>query len=420
MNVDLPVPLVTVSGTPAECGAGYGAAAAERIAGNLAVYRRRFADQAGLDEKAARRAGAAFRAVTVELHPRIAAMLDGIGEGAGVAVEEVYALNARTELLYGASVPRVRPASPDGVPAASSTKAALRAHEPAKAVPPDAADGGCTAIGVLGTHTANGHLLLGQNWDWHPDQRDAMVLLATRDERGFAVLALAEAGMLAKAGLNSAGLGVCVNMLGCDRDGLDAARVSPSAPGAAAGVPYHVLLRAVLEADSLSWAIRTACRTPRNASINLLVGQAGQSTVDGELIDLELVPGDVGWLNPVDGLLTHANHLETVLPVRDTMKDWGGSSPFRSARARRLLAEAAAGRKVAEAHLAEVFRDHASFPSAICRHVDERDGPLERSETVYSLMLDLDERTMGLAAGPPCGHDYTWLSLDDLAAVKAD
>jgi isopenicillin-N N-acyltransferase like protein len=381
MNADLPVPLVAVSGTPAECGAGYGAAAADRIALNLAVYRRRFADEAGLDGAAVRRAGAGFRAVTAQLHPRIAAMLDGVGEGAGVAVEEVYALNARSELLYGASVRRASPAAPDAV------------------------GGACTAVGVLGTHTANGHLLLGQNWDWHPDQREAMVLLATRDERGFAVLALAEAGMLAKAGLNSAGLGVCVNMLGCDRDGLD--------PASQPGVPYHVLLRAVLEADSLTWAIRTACRTPRNSSINLLVGLAGQSTLEGEMIDLELVPGDVGWLNPVDGLLTHANHLQTALPVRDTTKDLGGSSPFRAARARRLLAEPAASRKVTEADLANVFRDHASFPSAICRHVDERDAPAERSETVYSLVLDLDDRTLGLAAGPPCRHEYAWLSLPE-------
>lgn len=390
MSSDLPVPVVVVSGTPGECGAGYGAAAADRIGANLAVYRRRFADQAGLDEAAVRRAGAAFRAVTAQVHPRIAAMLDGVAEGAGVPVEEVYALNARTELLYDASAQRARLASPQARPAS-----------------PDATDGACTAVGVLGAHTANGHLLLGQNWDWHPDQRDAMVLLATRDERGFSVLTLAEAGMLAKAGLNSAGLGVCVNMLGCDRDGLD-----PAAPG----VPYHVLLRAVLEADSLSWAIRTACRTPRNASINLLVGAAGRSTAEGELIDLEVVPGDVGWLNPVDGVLTHANHLETGLAVRDTIKDSGGSSPFRSARARRLLAESAAARKVTESDLAEVFRDHASFPSAICRHVDERDALLERSETVYSIMIDLDERTLGLAAGPPCEHDYTWLSLNELTA----
>ncbi|MBX6355189.1 MAG: hypothetical protein IRZ05_04940 [Micromonosporaceae bacterium] len=389
MRSDLPVPLVAVAGTPAECGAAYGTAAADRIAANLAVYRRRFADQAGLDEAAIRRAGAAFRAVTARLHPRVAAMLDGVGEGAGVAVEEVYALNARTELLYGAPVQQAR-LERGGWPS------------PAR----DAVDGACTAVGVLGPYTANGHLLLGQNWDWHPDQRDAMVLLASRDERGFGVLTLAEAGMLAKAGLNSAGLGVCLNMLGCERDGLD--------PASTPGVPYHVLLRAVLEADTLSWAIRTACRTPRNASINLLIGAAGESTMGGEMIDLEVVPGDVGWLNPVDGLLTHANHLQTPLPVRDTTKDFGGSSPFRAARARRLLAEPAASRKVTASDLAGVFRDHASFPSAICRHVDERDAPLERSETVYSVILDLDERSMGIAAGPPCRHDYAWLALSEV------
>jgi len=115
-------------------------------------------------------------------------------------------------------------------------------------------------------------------------------------------------------------------------------------------------------------------------------------------------------------VLTHANHLETGLAVRDTIKDSGGSSPFRSARARRLLAESAAARKVTESDLAEVFRDHASFPSAICRHVDERDALLERSETVYSIMIDLNERTLSLAAGPPCEHDYTWLSLNELTA----
>jgi isopenicillin-N N-acyltransferase-like protein len=178
-------------------------------------------------------------------------------------------------------------------------------------------------------------------------------------------------------------------------------------------VPYHVLLRAVMEADSLSWAIRTACRTPRNSSINLLIGQAGESTPAGEIIDLELVPGDVGWLNPVDGLVTHANHVESELrsQVHDAVKDWGGSSLFRSARARRLLAEAAAARKVTEADLAEVFRDHASFPHAICRHVDEREAPPERSQSVYSLLFDLDDRRLGLAAGPPCAHDFTWVNL---------
>ena len=376
----LPVPLIRVSGTPQECGHGYGVAARGVINANLELYLRRFRDQAGLDRPTARRFGLAYREVTATHHPRIAAMLDAVAEGADADVAELYALNARTELIYGAR--------------------------------PDGSDGGCTSVGVLGTQTASGHLLLGQNWDWHPDQRDAMVLLATRDERGHSVLTLTEAGMLAKAGLNSAGVGVCVNMLGCDRDALP--RLDGPAGGRASGpgVPYHVMLRAALEAEHLAAAIRRVLAGGRNSSINLMLGQPAEE--GGELIDLELVPGDAGWLHPVDGMIVHANHLESALPVLDVMKELGGSSLFRSARARRLLTPAVAAGRLTIDDLARVFHDHASFPQAICRHVDPRDAVSERSETVFSVLLDLDERRFGLAAGPPCGHGYDWL---DLAAV---
>lgn len=366
------LPLVSVSGSPAECGGAYGEAARTRIHANLELYRQRFADAAGLDAAAVSRAGEAFRAATRAYHPRIAAMLDGVADGAGAPVADLYALNARTELLYGQR---------DGQQE-------------------------CTAIGVLGTHTATGHLLLGQNWDWHPEQRDAILLLRTTDERGHTILTLAEAGMLAKTGLNSAGVGQCLTMLGCDRDG----RTDPP------GVPYHVLARATLEQDTLAWALRVACRSPRNASINLLLGQAGDPrygdpVLGGEMLDLELVPGDVGWLHPTDGMITHANHLETALPVFDRQKDYGNSSLFRAARARRLLAEPVGSGKASTEDLAGVFRDHASFPHAICRHVDEADVPLERSMSACSIVLDLDERRFGIAEGPPCEHDYDWLEL---------
>ena len=413
---DLPVPLIRVQGTPAECGHGYGSAARDLIVANLDFYLRRFRDEAGLSTAAVRAAGLAFRTATLRHHPRVAELLDGVADGAGTDVGEIYALNARTELLYGQ-----RRAGVDGSAATSGidSPGSAGADSFASAVDSspsgvessgghvggphgDPAAGGCTSVGVLGTHTANGHLLLGQNWDWHPDQREVMVLLATRDERGLTVLTLAEAGMLAKTGLNSAGVGVCVNMLGCDRDGL------PS-DGTAPGVPYHVLLRAVLEADSLAEALKAACRGGRNSSINLLLGQAAEH--GGELIDLELVPGDAGWSHPVDGGITHANHLETGLPVYDTIKDWGGSSLFRAARARRLLAARAAVGKIGESDLAAVFRDHASYPQSICRHVDERYPPAERAETVYSVLLDLDDQRLGIAAGPVCAHRYGWLDL---------
>lgn len=367
-----PVPLITVAGTPAEYGTAYGTEAAGRIAANLDLYARRFAVQAGLSAAEVRAVGAQFRQVTTVLQPRVAAALDGVARGAGVDVDDIYALNARTELLVAG-----------------------------RGLPPDGSDGGCTSIGVLDTHTADGHVLLGQNWDWHPDQRDAMVLLRTIDETGHTVLTLAEAGMLAKAGLNSAGVGVCVNLLGCDRDGL----TSP------VGLPYHVLIRAALDAGSLGAALKATVRAPRNSSINLLLGQAAGGGAGGEVIDLELVPGDAGWLNPVDGLVTHANHFETRLALYDTIKDWGGSSLFRSARARRLMAASAAAGKVSEDDLIAVFRDHASYPQSICRHVDPGDAHVDRLESVYSLLLDLDARRLALAAGPPCGHEYGWTDL---------
>jgi isopenicillin-N N-acyltransferase like protein len=371
------LPLISVGGPPAQAGEAYGNEARQMIEQNLDVYLRRFSDQAGLDAAAVTKAGQAFRAATVTHHPRIAAMLDGVAAGAGVSRSQIYALNARTELLYGHHM---------------------------------SGDEGCTAIGVLGTHTATGHLLLGQNWDWHPDQRETMLLLRTTDEHGHAVLTLAEAGMLAKTGLNSAGVGQCLTMLASERDGL----TDPP------GVPYHVLARATLEADCLTWATRAACRSPRNASINLMLGQAGDPAhgdpaVGGEMLDLELVPGDVGLLHPNGGMVTHANHLEAVTGVHDMQRDWGGSSLFRAARARRLLSDVVAAGKTTTDDLASVFRDHASFPHAICRHVDDRDTALERSQTVFSVVMDLDARRFGITPGPPCGHAYAWYDVTKAA-----
>jgi isopenicillin-N N-acyltransferase-like protein len=356
---DFPLPVVAVSGTPTECGAAYGCAAQPLIAANTSAYLRRFRLAADLSPARVRAEGARFRDMTRQLHPRIAGMLDGVAEGAGVAVEEIYAVNARTELLYG-----TYPATPNE----------------------------CTAIGLAGSRT-----LLGQNWDWHPEQRPYTLLLVTTDENGFTIMSMVEAGMLAKTGLNSAGLGLCVNLLSSDRDGGN-------------GVPYHVLLRAALETDTLSRALEALCTSPRSSSINIMIGQAHDGPGGGEIIDVELVPGDVGFLHPDNaGRLTHANHLESGIAVRDGNKTRGGSSFFRAARARRLLATGLTPM--------EIFRDHAGYPTAICRHVDERLPDLDRSETLFSVLLDLDERRMAVAAGPPCTSAYSWLDLTGVPAA---
>ncbi|NUR48423.1 MAG: hypothetical protein HOV71_09840 [Hamadaea sp.] len=358
--------VVDVSGTPADLGRAYGAQAADLIRANVDEYLIRFEAAVRLDRAAVIAEGRKYIAPSEQHFPRLAQILEGVAVGAGVEPALIYAINARSELLYG--TPSC--GSPGGASGGASGGADM---------------GECTVVGVLDERSDDGHTRIAQNWDWHPEQRPYTLLLITRDETGHEVATLTEAGMLAKSGLNNKGLGVCVNLIGSDRDGR---------PG---GVPYHVLLRSVLEADSLSWALRNAVRAPRSASINLLIGQAHPD--GGEIIDLELVPGDSGWLHPQDGLLVHANHFETGLPVYDTIKDWGGSSLFRSARVRRLLQ---AHPQVGEKELLSALTDHHSFPVSVCRHLDERDAALDRSETIWTTLMDLDARTLRLIAGPPC------------------
>lgn len=348
-------PLISVSGSYHEMGAAYGQQTADLVEANVTDYLRRFRDSVGLTDQEVRSRGERYRAITSAYSADIAAMLDGLADGSGLAAEYIYALNARTEILYGTS----------------------------------SFEDACTSVAVLPTHTSDGHTLLAENWDWHPEQQHLTLLLSTLDEAGFAVLTLAEAGMIAKVGMNSAGLGVCANLLVCDRDG----------PGD--GVPYHLVLRGVLQSRTMAHATRAALMSDRVSSGNILIGDAG-----GEAIDLEVVPGDFGYVLPTDGMVAHSNHFVSGVPVRDMRKAVSALSLLRPTRARHLLEPALETRSVTIAHLQAVLRDHYSFPNSICRHVDEVDPPSERECSLYSMIMDLTDRSLLIAGHPACENSY--------------
>ena len=96
--------------------------------------------------------------------------LEAIARGANVDAHALMAVNARTEILAG--------------------------HGPTE----------CSVVGAGG--------LLAQNWDWHPESA-TVIQIVEHDEGWF--VTLTEAGILAKIGLNDAGLGVCLNLLRTDR-----------------------------------------------------------------------------------------------------------------------------------------------------------------------------------------------------------
>ena len=105
---------------------------------------------------------------------------------------------------------------------------------------------------------------------------------------------MVEAGLLAKTGMNAAGLGLATNALVTDAD--------VGAPG----LPYHVLLRAVLDCETVTDALAVLQAGVRSSSANYLVAHAG-----GSALDIEAAPGDFTRLYPLlpeHGVLLHTNH----------------------------------------------------------------------------------------------------------------
>lgn len=367
-------PLLAVQGTPEAMGEQIGAATAALVEDSLTHYLGQFRDQAGLTEDAVRWAGARFAEICADFDPITERTLRGLAGGAGVAPELIFALNARTELLYGGEDSRGSQ---------------------------DSREEGCTSLAVLGSHTAAGRMLVAQNWDWHPRQQATSFLLATRDDRGHAALTLTEPGMLAKSGISSAGLAVCANLLVSDRDrGWD-------------GVPYHFLLRSVLHAPRFSRALQTLLQATRISSGNLMLGAADEH--GAEAINLELAPDYHGVQYPgEDGLVAHANHFEPPVPFSDLRAGRAALTLLRPTRVRHRLAEALAARGVDEAAIADALRDHFSFPDSVCRHADPDVAEADQVITCYALILDPLAGRLSIATGPVCEHAFaSW----DLARV---
>ncbi|MDR6436704.1 isopenicillin-N N-acyltransferase-like protein [Paenarthrobacter nicotinovorans] len=355
--------LVAVQGSYLDMGEQLGQQSANLIEQSLNTYVQRFKDDAGLTDNDIDRWGERYWQILRSYNTDIAAMLEGMAKGSRQRVGRLAALNARTEILYGSGY----------------------------------TEEGCTSVSVVSTHTANGHTLIGQNWDWHPEQGPATFLLATRDTNGFSVLSLTEAGMLAKSGLNSAGLGVCANLLVSDRD------------AGGHGVPYHYLLRGVLQARTMSKAHKAVLGVSRVSSGNILLADA-----DGESIDFELAPDDFGYLLPADGMIVHANHFESGLNLKDLKAGTSALTLLRSSRLRRLLEGKAQDRAVEVSDLISALRDTYSYPDGICRYPDPGVPGNEQVSTVYSVVMDLNTLDLWIAPGSPSENPYSRWNLHSL------
>lgn len=358
-------PLVEIAGNARTRGRQYGKLAMERVHRSIDIYKAGFLES-GVDWPKARAVARAFLPRIESYSTEAIEEMRGIAEGADAPVEDIVAINARTELLYGRHG--------DKIPAGEEDKD----------------DDGCTGAIALPETTANGHLIHGQNWDWRDECADSAVVLHITPDKGPRILCFVEAGMLARAGMNSAGVALTGNFLECERD----ARRE--------GIPVPIIRRQVLMAEDLASAVNVVMQAPRAFSNNLMLSQSG-----GEAVDLEATPDEVFWMTPENGLLAHANHFVTAAAhakVRDTGLVRNGDSIYRDRRVRGYL-ERARGRITVET-FKEAFQDRYGSPRAVCRTATR--GPGGRvSSTVATLIMDTTAGILWVAPRPYGPYRFT-------------
>ena len=241
-------PVIEVEGDAFVRGRLHGTLARSRIERSIATYARLFA-YCGIDWDDAQRRAAGYQDTIGNLDAELLEEINGIAAGAGRRIDEILALNARTEIL---------PPSYPGEPSPHWER--VQEVNRGAGIPDW---GECTAIAVQLQSGVTRSALLAQNWDWLGTQREALVLLQVQESDGRRCLTLTEAGMLAKIGLNDRGLGVCLNLMRSRRDGQHP------------GVPVHVLLRALLKRGSVVDAVQLASSATHGASSNILCADRG-------------------------------------------------------------------------------------------------------------------------------------------------
>ncbi|GAU85262.1 C45 family peptidase [Bosea sp. BIWAKO-01] len=374
-----PFPFIDVSGSPYERGRQHGAAVPTRVKRSIELYGGQLTDL-GYDAVAKSRLIAEFAREIEAFGAHYVEEMRGIADGAGVTLEDIVMVNARTEVMAKARLEKAKP---------------VEAGEEL--------DDGCTGAVILPERSATGELIHGQNWDWKAECAETAIVLRVRRDDGPDFLTFVEAGGLARCGMNSAGVSITANYLESERDFTQA------------GVPLALIRRKVLEQEHFAMAMKAVATTPKACSNNMML-----STVAGFAIDFECAPDEAFPIYPGDGLIVHANHWVgsiALTKIKDTGIPRVPESFYRDWRVRKLLDDA--GRKLSVADLKNAFFDDFLSPYAVCRPPRPNEtGNL--SATVSMVIMQPAKGIMEVAPLPALNRQFTRYSLTDDPVTLAE
>ncbi|KAK8246838.1 isopenicillin-N N-acyltransferase [Phyllosticta capitalensis] len=348
-------------GTPYEIGYQHGSKASKLVRGSLDFYASMFHETAKLTWSQVQSTALEFLSYIQANCPDFLEEMRGIADGAGngTALSDIIALNVRTEIAFGLF------------------------------------NDGCTMM-AWHTTAASGSkkAFIAQNWDWRAGQAGNLVALTIKSPGKPVLHTLTEAGLLAKIGLNSNGVGVTLNAiraLGLSRNHL----------------PTHLCLRTALESSSVK---------DFRATLNRLGGCAAACTIGvadpEEAVSLECSAYDVVALqtealksSPASSFVAHSNHY--VVPHAQNVEErpYLDDSRPRLARIHGLCEGLAWGREEPSVSgLKVVFSDEKGKPFAINRGGDKEGDVVRNSEnsvTLFNIIMDLMAKRAYVKVGRP-------------------
>lgn len=253
----------------------------------------------------------------------------------------------------------------------------------------------CTAFILKREATAEGHIILGQNWDQDPMMgAHALLLDIFEEETGNHIFGLTEAGQLIKSGIcihkDESVTAICGNSILSSKDKVGI------------GCPTSILRRKTLTMGRMENILNLITGSARSVSCNINV-----ATSENEACAIELLPEVVESedrllmdpyyvIEPMSGIVAHDNSIKSV-PRIDMMRH---GHP-RGTHLKILFSERVG--KIDLDYIKKCLSDHEGFPGSICSHgCDENDD----WQTIASVIYDLDARTAHVCCGAPCKNEY--------------
>jgi isopenicillin-N N-acyltransferase-like protein len=252
---------------------------------------------------------------------------------------------------------------------------------------------GCTSFCVTGEATVDGQTIIGQNNDGslHPNLDEYDFLMKMRTDSGIDFLTLTLMGCTAFVGVNSKGIGLCINAVS-DGD----FRV---------GVPFSVITRGILGSKTIGDAINAVITAERGAGANYLIADE-----NGECYDIETTARNFNYFY-IDKSLGHANHyLKRTTDQRNiTPRRTDANTIVRCNRMNKLL-EKDFGKITVDTCFG-ILKDHVNYPTSICVHPNPDLPPEMAMKTMDSIVISPANRELHVTRDNPCKTNFKKYSL---------